>query len=42
MLLNFYILRNYAESASGIAESKDQKFNNFLREARQYMEKQGY
>lgn len=39
MLLNFYILRNYAEPATGGAtESKDQKFSSFLRDARLYIE----
>ena len=41
MLLDFYVLRNYCEYDQTVSESKDQKFNNFLREARVFIESKG-
>ena len=41
MLLEFYVLRNYMEPEKAVSESKDQRFNSFLKEARDYLENKG-
>ena len=41
MLLDFYILQNYCEPDRAVSESKDQKFNSFLKEAREFIEAKG-
>lgn len=41
MLLEFYVLRNYMEPERAVSESKDQRFNGFLKDARDYLEGKG-
>ena len=41
MLLDFYVLQNYCEPDKTVSESKDQKFNSFLKEAKEFIEAKG-
>ena len=41
MLLDFYVLQNYCELDKTVSECKDQKFNSFLKEARDFIEAKG-
>lgn len=37
-MLDFYILRNFDETTGAPTQSKDQKFNSFLRDTQAYLE----
>ena len=41
MLLDFYVLRNFGEPAQTPSQTKDQKFNCFLKDAQEYFERAG-